>query len=391
MRTATPAVTQYVTCARRRRGRCRERAPMSRGQASPRSARSAPACAASTYATSPLLASQDAAVALQASSWRWSALGFCVLLGRAVYVQVIGNDFFQQQGEVRFARTLELPASRGRILDRNGLILASSVPAPSIWAIPKDVERRRPRSARQLAKLLDMTAGRAGRDGSTTGHELRLAQAPGRRAGGARVAALGIKGMHQRANTSASTPKAKPRRTWSASPTSKTSGQEGIELAFKKDLPAATARARVIKDRLGRVVEDVGEQVAAGATAATSQLSIDSKVQFFAYQRCATRWLEHKAKAGSVVVLDVQTGEVLALANYPSYMPGKRAQPDRRAAAQPRADRHLRARLDDEAVHRRPGRWRPAASRPSTRDPDRARPLHDRRLTDHATRTRTAR
>ena len=76
-----------------------------------------------------------------ASSWsRWSACGFCVLLGRAVYVQIIGTDFFQQQGEMRYARTLELPASRGRILDRNGLMLATSVPVPSIWAIPKDIE-----------------------------------------------------------------------------------------------------------------------------------------------------------------------------------------------------------------------------------------------------------
>ena len=66
---------------------------------------------------------------------------------RAAYVQVIGNDFFQRQGEVRFARTLELPANRGRILDRNGLILASSVLAPSIWAIPEDVERDRAQAA----------------------------------------------------------------------------------------------------------------------------------------------------------------------------------------------------------------------------------------------------
>ena len=89
------------------------------------------------YTSSPLLASRTPV-------WRSKfvvgviALGFLGLAARAAYIQVVANDFFQRQGEVRFARTLDLPANRGRILDRNGLILASSVPAPSIWAIPED-------------------------------------------------------------------------------------------------------------------------------------------------------------------------------------------------------------------------------------------------------------
>jgi cell division protein FtsI (penicillin-binding protein 3) len=83
------------------------------------------------------------------------ALAFAVLAGRAAYVQVLNNDFFIKQGEVRFSRTLELPANRGRILDRNGLILASSVPSPSVWAIPEDVEQDKVKLT-QLAKLLEM-------------------------------------------------------------------------------------------------------------------------------------------------------------------------------------------------------------------------------------------
>ena len=106
------------------------------------------------YAASPLLASKTPV-------WRSKfivaaiALGFLALAGRAAYIQVFGNAFFQRQGEVRFARTLELPANRGRILDRNGLILASSVVAQSIWAIPEDVERVEAK-LKQLAKLLAM-------------------------------------------------------------------------------------------------------------------------------------------------------------------------------------------------------------------------------------------
>ena len=114
------------------------------------------------YASSPLLAVEDAAVALEASSSRWSAWASCVLVGRAVYVQIVGTDFYLKQGEMRYARTLELPASRGRIIDRNGLILATSVPAPSVWAIPKDFEADTQQRA-QLARLLGMTAGGAGR------------------------------------------------------------------------------------------------------------------------------------------------------------------------------------------------------------------------------------
>ena len=106
------------------------------------------------YKSSPLLASRTPV-------WRsklvvaFLALGFVALAARAAYIQVISNDFFQRQGQVRFARTLELPASRGRILDRNGLVLASSVMASSVWAIPEDVERD-PKQLQQLASLLEM-------------------------------------------------------------------------------------------------------------------------------------------------------------------------------------------------------------------------------------------
>jgi cell division protein FtsI (penicillin-binding protein 3) len=106
------------------------------------------------YTSSPLLASKTPV-------WRSKfivaaiAFGFLGLAGRAAWVQVFANDFFQKQGQVRFARTLELPANRGRILDRNGLLLATSVPVPSIWAIPEDMERDKAKFAR-LAKLLEM-------------------------------------------------------------------------------------------------------------------------------------------------------------------------------------------------------------------------------------------
>jgi cell division protein FtsI (penicillin-binding protein 3) len=272
------------------------------------------------YASSPLLASKT-------PPWRSKffvamvGLGFAVLLGRAAYVQIVGQAFFARQGEIRYARTLDLPASRGRIIDRNGLILASSVPVPSLWAIPKDFDADRTQRA-QLARLLGMTP-----------KELadRLADSPNfvwlRRqvddAVARQVLALGIKGVHQVREYKRKYPEGEAAAHVVGFTNVEDKGQEGIELAFQNDLSGRDGTRRVIKDRLGRVVEDIGESVQP-LDGRDIELSIDSKVQFFAYQRIRDAVAEHKAKAGSVVVLDVQTGEVLALANYPSFVPADR-------------------------------------------------------------------
>lgn len=272
------------------------------------------------YSSSPLLASKT-------PSWRSKflvalvGLGFVVLAGRAVYVQIVGTQFFQKQGEIRYARTLELPASRGRILDRNGLILAASVPAPSLWAIPKDLEADKAQR-RQLAKLLGMTGAEL---------ESRLAENANfvwlRRQVDDPVAqavlALKLKGVHQVREYKRKYPEGESAAHVVGFTNVEEKGQEGIELAFERELAGRDGTRRVIKDRLGRVVEDIGESVAP-VDGRDITLSIDSKVQFFAYQRVRDAVAEHKAKSGSVVVLDAQTGEVLALANYPSYNPADR-------------------------------------------------------------------
>jgi cell division protein FtsI (penicillin-binding protein 3) len=273
-----------------------------------------------TYSTSPLLASKT-------PPWRSKFLvalvgaSFCVLLGRALYVQVIGTDFFQKQGEIRYARTLELPASRGRILDRNGLILASSIPAPSLWAIPKDFDADKAQR-RQLAKLLGMTAKEL---------DDRLDDNPNfvwlRRQAEDQVAkdvlALGLKGIHQVREYKRRYPEGEAATHVVGFTNVEDKGQDGIELGYQDQLAGRDGSRRVIKDRLGRVVEDIGESVAP-VDGRDIALSIDSKVQFFAYQRIRDAVAENKAKAGSVVVLDAQSGEVLALSNFPSYSPADR-------------------------------------------------------------------
>lgn len=273
------------------------------------------------YSASPLLASKTPV-------WRSKfivaglAVAFAGLGARAAYVQVFGNEFFQRQGEVRFARTLELPANRGRVLDRNGLILASSVVAQSIWAIPEDVDRTDPKM-RQLAKLLDMPLAdlrkRLGQEDKTFVWVKRQVDEPVAK----EIAALGIKGIYQRREYKRQYPEGEAAAHVVGFTNVEDRGQEGVELAFNQQLSGKAGSRRVIKDRLGRVVEDVRD-VVPPVDGPDLQLSIDSKVQYFAYQKLRDAIQEHKARAGSVVVLDVQTGEVLALANYPSYNPNRR-------------------------------------------------------------------
>lgn len=278
------------------------------------------------YISSPLLASQTP-VGRSRFIVAAVALGFVGLAGRALYVQVIASDFYQRQGEVRFARTLALPAHRGRILDRNGFILASSVPAASIWAIPEDVDGNNPEvraKLKQLAKLLDMPlpallARLANEDKSFVWVKRQLDWDVGQQ-----IKELGIKGIYQRKEYKRQYPEGESVAHIVGFTNVEDHGQEGMELAFDKDLAGKAGSRRVIKDRLGRVVEGVGVDVPP-VDGKDLQLSIDSRIQFFAYQKLRDQVVAHKAKAGSVVVLDAHTGEVLALANYPSYNPEDRS------------------------------------------------------------------
>jgi cell division protein FtsI (penicillin-binding protein 3) len=273
------------------------------------------------YATSPLLASKTPA-------WRSKflvallAAAFAGLIGRAAYIQIVGTDFYQKEGDKRAVHTIDVPASRGRIVDRNGLMLATSVPVPSIWAIPKDLEAT-PEQKRALARLLGMSAADL---------DKRLDDSPNfvwlkRQVDEAlwqRVQALKIKGVYQVAEFRRKYPEGEAAAHVVGFTNIEDRGQEGIELAFQNDLQGRHGQRGVVRDRLGRVVDDSGEQVDP-VNGRDIELAIDSKVQFFAYQRVRDAVIENKAKAGSIVVLDTQTGEVLALANYPSYDPADRS------------------------------------------------------------------
>ena len=272
------------------------------------------------YHSSPLLASRTPV-------WRSKfivaavAIGFVGLGARAAYIQVFDNAFFQHQGEVRFARTLELPANRGRVFDREGVILASSVLAPSFWAIPEDVDRD-PVKLKQVAELLQMPLADLNRkldeDKTFVWIKRQVDEDAAKK-----IMALGVKGLYSRNEYKRQYPEGEAVAHVIGFTNIEDHGQEGIELTFDKELQGRSGSRRVIKDRLGRVVEDVGEQVPP-QDGKDITLSIDSRVQFFAYQRLRDAVIENKAKAGSVVVLNAVTGEVLAIANFPSYDPNNR-------------------------------------------------------------------
>jgi len=274
-----------------------------------------------SYSTSPLLASKT-------PPWRSKfvvalvGLGSLVLVGRALTIQLIDKRFYLDQGERRYAHELELPAFRGRITDRHGALLATSVSVPSVWAIPKDVQATREQK-RELARLLGVPAADI---------EKKLGDRDARFAWLARqvdepvwqqVKALGIKGIHETREYRRAYPEGEAAAHLVGFTNTDERGQEGIELAFERELQGREGSRMVVKDRLGRVVEDIGDRVAA-SDGRDVGLAVDAKIQFFAYQRLRDAVREHKAKAGSAIVIDTLTGEVLALANYPSFDPGDR-------------------------------------------------------------------
>jgi cell division protein FtsI (penicillin-binding protein 3) len=248
--------------------------------------------------------------------------GFVALAGRAFYLMGgVSTDFLQRQGEARYARTLEIPATRGRITDRNGVVLAASVPAKAVWAIPEDVEAS-PDQLAQLARLLGMNPGEVKR---RLAHDDRSFVYLRRQVDADiadRIAALKIAGVHSSREF---------KRHYPEGPTSahiigftnvEDKGQEGIELAHERQLAGRSGSRRVIKDRLGRIVED--DWLREPFDGRDLALSIDNRIQYIAHSALRNALDKHRAKAGAAVVIDVRSGEVLALANLPTFDPNAR-------------------------------------------------------------------
>lgn len=274
------------------------------------------------FAESPLLQ-----LALQGWRSRMVAvlfiLSFLVLILRAFYLQVINNDFLQEKGDSRYLRDIEISASRGKVTDRHGDMLAVSTPMRSIWMIPADARTMSGEQKRQLGELLDMPSrdidARLAIEKNFVFVKRQVAPQVAEQ-----VAALKLPGIHQEKEYRRFYPAGEMTAHLVGFTGVDDKGLEGVELAFQQALLGRSGARTVIRDRRGSIVEDVGA-TRPPRDGQDVVLAIDSKIQYLAYSHLKSAVAEHKAKGGGVVVMDSRTGEILALTNWPTYNPNNRA------------------------------------------------------------------
>ena len=272
--------------------------------------------------------SKSPVLAVRLPDWRSRVVlfvlfaAFAALGLRALWLQGMSTQFLQKQGKSRYERTLELPATRGKIMDRNGQVLASSLPVKAVWAIPEDVLASPPEKLTQLARLLEMPEAemRKKLDSDRTFVYLKRQVEMDVIA---KIEKLKITGLDTRKEYKRFYPQGEVMTHMVGFTNVEDVGQEGMELAQQKSLVGAPGSRRVIKDRLGRIVEDLGFS-REPHDGKDLTLSVDSKLQYIAFTSVKNAVEKFNADAGGAVVLDVHTGEVLAMANYPTYNPNDR-------------------------------------------------------------------
>ena len=286
-------------------------------------------------------------------------VAFLALMTRAVYLQAWDDDFLREEGQARSQRVVEVSGIRGKITDRHGEVFASSTEVRSIWASVPDIKKglevtketsakrveNNKRGLKQLAALLELSEQALyaklldeKRDFVRWSRGVPLSLAD-------KIALLRIDGIHLNREYKREYPagevaahvlgfvgacaardckRDEVRDDAQSGGRIEHVGQEGIELAMQDSLAGKAGSRRVVKDRLGNIVEDVAsiEQPRQGTDL---KLAIDSKIQYLAFSQLKAAVEAHKAKAGGIVVLDARTGEVLALANLPTYNPNNRA------------------------------------------------------------------
>ncbi|WP_250535070.1 penicillin-binding protein 2 [Caballeronia sp. AZ10_KS36] len=244
---------------------------------------------------------------------------FLALAGRALWVQVVDHAFYIGEGQKRYQRTLALDATRGRIVDRNGAMLAVSLATYEVWASPKRFDAAR---ADDIAKLLDFPASELTRRiGTDRSFVLLKRQVDAETA--ERIAEIGRAGITLVPDTKRFYPEGESAAHVVGFTDNEDRGQEGVELAADARLAGSAGQREVIRDRLGRVVSQIGE-TEMPQNGETIHLTIDRRIQQLAHSQLKAAVAKHRARAGSVVVLDAKNGEVLALANYPSFDPNDR-------------------------------------------------------------------
>ncbi|WP_231550531.1 MULTISPECIES: peptidoglycan D,D-transpeptidase FtsI family protein [Chitinibacter] len=282
---------------------------------------------------------------------------FATLLGRSIYLQVMNEEFLQDQGDARYRRTLKLEPNRGMITDRNGEPLAISTPVQSIWLSPRNMrvlpegETRHKEwkqesdddqvpvsraEIKSLAGLLGLsyddllgkvTVTRKNKEGKETRPDFLWVKRHISPADAKRVLALNIPGVYSQTEYRRYYPAGEVMAHVVGFTNLDSKGQEGFELTKDAMLAGKPGSRTVIRDRRGYIVEDVST-IVPPQEGQNLQLSIDRRIQYLAYRELKNAVDNSKAVGGAIVVLDARTGEVLAMANAPSYNPNSRARID---------------------------------------------------------------
>ncbi len=267
-------------------------------------------------------------LAVKLPAWRSRAvlcllfLAFLSLLLRAIYLQAFSTGFLQSQGEQRYLVTLDLPATRGKITDRNGDVLASSIPAYSIGAEIEEIDAT-PAELAEVARLLEMPLAEVQKKVADPVRRFVYLKRQVSAQAAQAIGKLGLPGIRQQKEFHREYPQGEMMAHVVGYTNVDDAGQEGIELASQKMLAGLDGSRRVIRNRLNQPIEDVAS-IRAPHDGTDLTLSVDSRLQYLAFSELKKSVDQHHAKAGAIVVLDVRTGEVLALANLPTYDPNDR-------------------------------------------------------------------
>jgi cell division protein FtsI (penicillin-binding protein 3) len=250
-------------------------------------------------------------------------VAFTALVVRALWIQGPGNAFYEAKAVKGTQRELEMSASRGKILDRNGQVIATSLEAKAVIAyndtVPKDLSDEKIKQLANLLQMREVDVRKKLKDernqvflkrqvDPVIAQQIRKLEIPG----------IGLNNEFRRFY-----PEGEAMAHVVGFTNVEDHGQEGMELSRENDLAASTGKRRVVVDRLGRIVEDMGV-LQLPQNGKDLKLSVDSKIQYIAYNALKDAVEKHRAKAAGAVVINVQTGEILALANWPSYNPNDR-------------------------------------------------------------------
>ena len=250
-------------------------------------------------------------------------VAFTALVMRALWIQGPGNAFYEAKAVKGTQRELEMSASRGKILDRNGQVIATSLEAKAVIAytdtVPKDLSDEK---IKQLANLLQMREVDVRKKLKDERNQVFLKRQVDP-AIAQQIRKLEIPGIGLNNEFRRFYPEGEAMAHVVGFTNVEDRGQEGMELSRENDLAASTGKRRVVVDRLGRIVEDMGV-LQLPQNGKDLKLSVDSKIQYIAYNALKDAVEKHRAKAAGAVVINVQTGEILALANWPSYNPNDR-------------------------------------------------------------------